>query len=271
MPADGVMGNYYQALIQTTGVTLAPSTESSPALATNVLDWAHPAKYWMTTTTASDGTLVFDMGASPPSCIGLYLGRFNVASGVRLQANATNTWGSPSIDNALTFTTDSFVNRIQGLFFFNTDRSAITHRYYRLKIPSGTAVTDGASGFKVSLALPLVSPVEVTNRPQFRLTVRRAMARAVLPGGEEQRAALSVRQAILEMPWEWMWDPTLNAVTNEESTMLSLAQDEDDPVVVCRNLNKPHQAYLCRREGEIALDSSEGIGANFPLRMVEIL
>lgn len=271
MPADGVMGNYYQALLQTAGVTLTESTESSPAVAENVLDWAHPAKYWMTTGTGSDGTLVFDMGASPPSYVGLYIARLNVTGGVRLQANATNTWGSPSIDNALTLTTDSFVNRTQGIFFFNTDRSAITHRYCRLKIAAGTGVTDSASGYKVGLALPLVSPVEVTNRPQFRLFVRRAMARASFPGGERQIAALSVRQAVLEMPWDWMWDPTSNAVTNEESTMLSLAQDEDDPVVVCRNLNKPYQAYLCLREGEISLDSSEGIGANFPLRMVEIL
>lgn len=274
--ASGQVGNYFQGLlVSANSITLTASTESSPYVATNALDWNNPSTYWATTTTGADGTLVFDMGASPPSCVGLYIARMNIdagVSGVRLQANATNVWTSPTIDNALTLTQDSWVNRIQGIYFFNpTTRAAIAHRYYRLKINSGTAVNDGSSSFKVPLALPIISPVEIDNRAAITYRIRRSTLRNILSGGQEQRAAFSVRQMTIELPWQWLYDPSISAPVNEEATMLSLSQDEDVPVVVCRNLNKSHQAYLCRRDGDITIESPEGVGASMPLLWTEII
>lgn len=269
--ASGSIGNAFWARIYES-VTVVGTTDAAGFPASNVLDWSHPSIRWQSDTLTGDKTLVFDFGASPPSYAGFYLGRVNFTSAV-LQANAADVWTSPTYSVAITPTQDAFVNRKQGLHFFNADRSTIALRYARLRIPSGTGVDDSSTEYKVGVMVPIVSSIEVDNRAAIRLQVTKAVLRNELPGGGRDIVGIGVRRMRLELPWEWLWDPTVNPAVNEESMMLNLASDPDTPVVVCRNINKPEQAYLSRAEVEsvVQLESNSGIGATMPLVFIEVI
>lgn len=268
--ASGVIGNYYQTRIQVQNVTVVGTTDASGFPASNVLDWGHPLVRWQSNNLTGDKALVFDLGATPPNYVGFYIGRVNFTSAF-LQANATDSWGAPTHNVAISFTTDSYVSRLQGTFFYLADRSTISLRFARLRIPSGTGVNDGATGYKVGVMIPMVTAIEIDNRAPIRRLVTKGKLFNVLGGGAEDIATIAQRRMQMELPWAWLWDPSTNPATNEEANMLTLAADPETPLVIVPNLNRTYESYLCRQTGDIRIDTEAGIGATMPLLFREVM
>ena len=74
----------------------------------------------------------------------------------------------------------------------------------------------------------------------------------------------------MQLPWDWLWDQQLGADINEEDTMMALSPNNDVPLVVCRDVERPDRAYLVRRVGDIQINSSGGVGASMPLAYTEV-
>lgn len=119
--------------------TITGSSEASTDLADdNVVNNA-PGRVWRTTGNTSEN-IVFDLGSAQTiTCFALF--NFNLTSGatVTLQANASDSWGSPSYSQALTIATDSDSNVIKRLVYFP---STSTYQYWRLLIADASN-TDG--------------------------------------------------------------------------------------------------------------------------------
>jgi hypothetical protein len=268
LTSSGGIGLFYHARLQTTGVTVTGSEEASGFIADEVLDWENPQDTWRTNNTTGNKTLVFDLG-SALTTYGFYIEGVNVPAG-SIQANATDSWGAPTINQSATFTLDSFALRRHGLFFFNADRSSIALRYLRLVLTGSQSPDGGVSYYQVGTCLPLVSPTELTNRRPLGLAGIEPVLENEWPGRYEN-AAIGVRQVQVDLPWEFFFNPIPHAADNEESKMLALATNPATPVVVCPDLNRPQQTYLCRRRGEIRWDIQQGIGASFPLAFSEVV
>ena len=267
--ASGAVGDLYQSLIQMTGVSVVGTTDAAGFPASNVLDWQHPSLRWQSDNLTGDKTLVFDLSATPPNYVGFYIRGVNFTSAF-LQAHATDSWGAPTHNVAISFSTDSYVKRMQAAFFYLVARTTINLRFARLRIPAGTGVNDGATGYKVGIMVPMVSTVEVENRAPLRRVVTKGVIGNRLVGGAEDVAAVGFRQMTLEFPWTWMWDTTTSPAFNEEANMLALATDREIPVVVVPNLNRQYEAYLGRNVGDVQIESDAGIGASMALIIREI-
>jgi len=268
MGNSGSIGDFFQSLLHTSNATPSALTTQSGYSPVHVLNWQEPRLRWQSNVKTPDQWLKLDLSSSPPNYVGVYLDGLNLASAT-LQANATDTWGAPTFNLVVTFTLDDIVTRRHGVFFFNpTTHASIALRYVRLLITASTATDDGAN-YKVSSFFPLVSSVEVLNRPQITLARRKPVVENQFPAGRHEILSQGDRAVFMELPWSWLWDPTVNPTVNEEATMLALATDKDVPVCVCRNLNKTYQSYLCRQLGDFSLQS-EGVGARLPLIYEEI-
>ena len=262
MSNSGSIGDFFQSFIQTVGVTPSALSTQSGFSAANVLDWQNPLYRYQSNATSPDQTLLLDLGASPPSYVGIYLEGLNFAA-CTWQANATDVWTSPSFAQSITVSVDPVTSLRRGIFFFNAAHTTQSYRYTRLLIAAGTARDDGAN-FKVAKFFPLVSAREVINRGEIIQTRQRPVLTNEFPAGRKEILRQGEQFVTLELPWQWMWNVALDAATDEKSTMLALATDPDTPVVICRDLNRPTEAYIMRNEANFGL-SSEGVGARMPL------
>lgn len=264
---NAAAGALFLGKVFNTGIGLVESSAAAGYPALNVIDWRYPRRTWRSTTTAAQ-TLTFDFGASPPSHVGIYLRGTNFITAT-LMANPTNTWGAPAISKALTIPLDAFLSRYHTMVFWNTTRTVVTHRYVQLAIPNQTT-TDGASYFSLGTMLPVVTPVEVELRAPLQITRRQAMLKNDLPTRREVQR-LGDRQLVLNLPWNYAWDQVLDSSNNETDLMIALAVSEDEPVIVCWNAQKPELGFLARREGDVDLQSQDGIGASMALSFAEIM
>lgn len=266
--AVGAIGNFYQARIQTGNVTPTGSSTLGSYIAANVQDWQNAQYRWQSNTVTTDQWIKLDLGASPPSYYGVYLGRLNVGVGT-VQANATDTWGAPTFSEVNSFTRDDHISRRNKIVFFNAFHTEVTYRFVRFLINSATVTDDGAT-FKVGKFFPLVTSVEIEPRQEVSIQRMKAVLEQEFSSGRHEILSQGEQKMILDFPWEYMWNPTRSPDGNEESSMLSLATDKDVPVIVCPNTLRTYQAYLCRQMGELAIRSSQGIGAQMPLSFIEI-
>ena len=112
------------------GASVTESSQASTDLqAENVLH-DHIAKLWRTTGKASEW-IRFDLGSAKQIKV-FSMFSFNLTSSatVTLQANASDSWGSPSFSQALTIPTDSDSNVIQRIVYFLDQ----TYRYWRVTL-----------------------------------------------------------------------------------------------------------------------------------------
>ena len=110
--------------------TVTHSSEAnSDLVAENVLH-DHIAKLWRTTGKASEW-IRFDLGSAKQIKV-FSMFSFNLTSSatVTLQANASDSWGSPSFSQALTIPTDSDSNVLQRIVYFLDQ----TYRYWRVTL-----------------------------------------------------------------------------------------------------------------------------------------
>lgn len=268
LTSSGLLGLFFHARALTTGVTVTASTEASGFLAGNVLDWENPRLPWRSTTKTADQWLRFDLGASPPGYVGLFVRGANFPSAT-LQANATDSWGTPAISLPITVATNTVVERRHGLFFFNTGRTAPGHRYVRLLIGANQATDGGGTYYAVESALFAVAAVELTARRPLEQTLIDPVEEQAWPGRREV-AQLGARQVRLDLPWEFFLNYAEGATENEEGAMLALSTSPAQPVIVCPNLHRPQEAYVMRRLGEVRWAMQGGVGAAMPLVFEEV-
>ena len=263
---SGAVGNFFAAKVAY-AVTPSVSSQAANYPSTNVTSWAKPQRYWKANVNTPDQWVVLDAGAAIASVGGYILGaNFTTAT---LQANAADSWGAPAVSVPIALSLDQVTNRRQGAFFFNANRTTVSYRYYRLLIPQGQ-VTDDGGMYRVWCFFPLVSAVEFEARGSWTLGRRKVVWRNPLPQGEEEVFSAGRRKIFLRGTPQFFLNPYQGAAENEEAIMLGLSADEDEPLVICRNLYRPEQSYLCRRRGDVEWQSEENVGAGFPLEYEEI-
>lgn len=248
------------------GITATASSAATDYPASTLVDWRYPRQIWRSTATTAQ-TITLDLG-SALSHVGVYLRGANFTA-CTLAANATNSWGSPSVSVPVTLTYDALLKRYHRMVYWQASRAPITFRYIQLQISSQTPV-DGAAYFALGAMLPANTATEAELRAPIRETVRQAMLKNELPTRREVQR-IGDRQMMLSLPWNWAWDQITNSVDNETALMHALLTDEDEPVIVCWNVDTPERAILALRDGEISIDSQDGIGANMPLGFSELM
>lgn len=118
------------------GVSVTASSENELLIAENLLK-EHRAKYWQTTTSTADEYVVFDLGTAGAAIEDVILSDYDTSlSGdtVKIQGNATDSWGSPSVDE--TITASKFNNGDPAVHALSSGGS---YRYWRLSITKASA------------------------------------------------------------------------------------------------------------------------------------
>lgn len=110
--------------------TITSSSEAGDLIDNNVVN-DFLGKAWRTTGKTSEW-IKFDLG-SAKTLTALAIVKFNLTSGatVKLQANATDSWGAPSVDVTLTIPTDSDSTVIQYIVYYP---SISAYRWYRITL-----------------------------------------------------------------------------------------------------------------------------------------
>ena len=107
----------------------ASSDATSGLTGANVVDDL-VGKPWRSTGDTSE-QLVFDLGSAKQiKAIGIHVFNLTSAATVKVQANATNSWGSPTLDDTVAMVTDADSNVLERLVWTGNQ----TLRYWRIDI-----------------------------------------------------------------------------------------------------------------------------------------
>ncbi len=108
--------------------TITGSSQANTDLAAANVVHDHVSKPWRTTGKASEN-IVFDLGSAKQiTMFSMFVFNLTSSATVTLQANASNSWGSPSYSQALTMATNADSEVIQRLVYFLNQ----TYRYWRV-------------------------------------------------------------------------------------------------------------------------------------------
>lgn len=109
----------------TKDATLTPNSENINYPATNILD-SRLSRVFRTVAATTTATIVFDAGAAI-TVDSIAIANHNISSGVttfKIQGNATDAWGGPSVDETLTWAAGIVTKRFTGG----------SYRYWRIHI-----------------------------------------------------------------------------------------------------------------------------------------
>jgi hypothetical protein len=114
---------FFDNLLLYAAVALTPSTETSSLPSTNLLG-AFRSKPWRTGATQAAETLVIDLGSAKAvtSLILLDHTLTNADTGLAIQGNSSNSWGSPAFSQNLTWTSGTITQTF----------ASQNYRYWRL-------------------------------------------------------------------------------------------------------------------------------------------
>ena len=128
--------------------TITPSTESPFFPKANLSNQLRSKRF--RTTSKSTQNIVFDLGtAKAVNSFIMLLPKEDAinlteSATIKIQANATDSWGTPSVDQTLTYDSD----HRQLTYFWGSDQ---TYRYWRLTVNDGSAVNNYVEISKVIL------------------------------------------------------------------------------------------------------------------------
>jgi hypothetical protein len=128
--------------------TITPSTESPFFPIENLQNQLRSKRF--RTTSKSTQNIVFDFGSAKAVNSFIMLlpkeGVINLTESatIKIQANATNSWGAPSVDQTLTYDSDFR----QLTYFWTSDQ---TYRYWRLTVSDASAASDYVEISKIIL------------------------------------------------------------------------------------------------------------------------
>ena len=120
------------------GATITGSSQANADLVPANVVHDHVSKMWRTTGKASEN-IVFDLGsATKITVFSMFTFNLTASATVTLQANASNSWGSPSYSQALTIATNADGTVLQRIVYFLDQ----TYRYWRVTFAdSGNAAS----------------------------------------------------------------------------------------------------------------------------------
>ena len=120
------------------GATITGSSQANADLVPANVVHDHVSKMWRTTGKASEN-IVFDLGtATKITAFSMFTFNLPASATVPLQANASNSWGSPSYSHALTIATDADGAVLPRIVYFLDQ----TYRYWRVLLAdSGNTAT----------------------------------------------------------------------------------------------------------------------------------
>ena len=144
-------------LIQAITPTISTFAADSDYPVANLTNWRVSKRAGFDT--AKSGELVFDLGSAQTvdACI---LFNHNLTSGatVKIQGNATDSWGAPSVDETITYVVNDMYKEFTGG----------SYRYWRLTIAdAGRAANDIKLGEMI-----LGSNIDLTRNPDWNITER---------------------------------------------------------------------------------------------------
>jgi len=115
------------------GATIATSSEATNLPATNLQDNI-VRRPWRTLDTSNTKNVVYDIGsATPVNAVGVFGFNLTSVALLTIQANASDSWGSPSLNVGLTIPTDSDGTLYEkAITFFES--GVESYRYWRLLI-----------------------------------------------------------------------------------------------------------------------------------------
>jgi hypothetical protein len=113
---------WYNNLIDLSGVTITASSYASASLTGQNVTHDHKSKVWRTGTSTAAETLTFDLGSAKAVTSIIVFNHTLTASDslIKIQGNASDSWGAPSINQALTHATT-----------INQTFASGTYRYWR--------------------------------------------------------------------------------------------------------------------------------------------
>ena len=120
------------------GATITGSSQANTDLVPANVVHDHVSKMWRTTGKASEN-IVFDLGtATKITVFSMFTFNMTASATVTLQANASNSWSSPSYSQALTIATNADGTVLQRIVYFLDQ----TYRYWRVTFAdSGNAAS----------------------------------------------------------------------------------------------------------------------------------
>ena len=255
-------------LHSTTGITATASSAETNRGAGQAKDWNHPRRFWRSNVD-TESWLQFDLGMDHGTYEGLYLRGVNFEE-CRLQANDTDSWANPSFEEDISVLKDVFLDRRQGLFFFEDGHGGVNYRYIRVRI-AANPVTDNEENAQVGVMAVVSHWQEFPVRADIGLSRHQRKIVSQTSQGHRTVATTGERLATVQLGWDYMWDVANDSGDSEKALMESLLTSEDIPVVFCRDAeNADQMAYLARREGEARIVSNNGIGAVMPLAFIEV-
>lgn len=163
---------HYNNVIDATGVTFTESSEQTDLPSSNVATDL-PSQVWRTGTSTALETLVIDLGSASTvtSCI---IHNHTLTAGdslIKIQGNATDSWGSPSVDETLTYAATTLYKVFTGG----------AYRYWRFTFTKASAGVTRDIG-RIFLGA-YVAPSKEPNRNGYkRKTVDRSLEQRTLGG-----------------------------------------------------------------------------------------
>lgn len=227
--------------------TPTPSSEISPYLATNLKLYDCPKQHWRTNSVVTNTTIVFNYG-SAKSIVGIVLVDVNFAA-CYIQANATDSWGSPSyrlpaVSGNLTVTKDSLYTQRYNIFI----PTVFNLQYSRLYIPTQTPV-DGAAYFRIGTVVHLNTILELSQNPNYddeEFAEKKIETNEFRSGGFED---IILGDRIWERGFDFEVHPT--DYINDLKILNGI--DIDQNLILYENFDDTSRVYVCRRRTPIKI------------------
>jgi hypothetical protein len=240
------MGNHFYFVKKVNFLSYTPVASPAPDPvydATNLYNYGSITRCFKSTSTSAQ-SIVLDTGGTN-TIIGVMLDYVNFTSGVLIQGNASDSWGTPTYDSTNTVSLDYRVNRYK-IYKDSTNWSC---RFIRVYIPSQT-VTDGTN-FRIGRITILGAKTEPSQNPFYPYSyeaAKRYIVNEFESGSEEVIKIGSHKIWKCEFGIDYLKD------ANEQEWWDLDNNDEDQLMVVYENCTDTSKCYICQKSGTFSIE-----------------
>lgn len=207
--------------------------------ASQVLDYAHPNRGWKASALISTSdNVVIDFGTAT-SIPAVVLDNLNSTS-IKVQGNATDSWGAPSHSTTVAVSQDTADLRYKvyaALTSFN-------YRYMRI-LNNTSSAADGQAVLQIGAIIPLTSVDTWDTNAGWPYEVEPMQDVARHEFGDPETVALSNRYALIKLT------QAVVPVSAEATFTTIIGYGEAQPFVFFRNNGRSQEVYVVRRVGKV--------------------